>query len=147
MRTAWIKPYLAAAVIFGAFDFVWLTQVAQPLYEAELGDLLAQSPNLPAAAAFYLIYIGGITYFATSPAIRAGSARQALLSGAVLGFVAYSTWVLTNLAVLNGFTPLVMVDLIWGTVATSAAAGLTYSLFRPDSPRDHKPRSERPNAS
>ncbi len=130
MRAMWIGHYLVAAAIFGAMDFVWLTQVAQPLYEAELGTLLAESPNAAAAIAFYLIYIGGITYFATTPAILVGSARRALIPGAVLGFVAYSTWVLTNLAVLTGFTPLVMVDLLWGTFATGVTALATYAVCR-----------------
>ncbi|MGB5952619.1 MAG: DUF2177 family protein [Ornithinimicrobium sp.] len=126
MGMRWIGHYLIAAVIFGALDFVWLTQVAQPLYEAELGDMLAQSPNVIAAGVFYVIYIGGITYFATTPAVAAGSARRALIPGAVMGFVAYSTWVFTNLAVLNGFTPIVTVDVIWGTFVTGTTALLTY---------------------
>lgn len=128
MGARWVGHYLIAAVIFGAMDAVWLTQVAQPMYEAELGDMLATSPNMLAAIVFYAIYIGGITYFATTPAIAAGSARRALIPGAVMGFVAYSTWVFTNLAVLNGFTPIVMVDVLWGTVVTAATAGLTYAV-------------------
>ncbi|MGB3184571.1 MAG: DUF2177 family protein [Ornithinimicrobium sp.] len=128
MGMRWIGHYLIAAVIFGAMDAVWLTQVAQRLYEAELGDMLAASPNIVAAIVFYAIYIGGITYFATTPAIEARSARRALIPGAVLGFVAYSTWVFTNLAVLNGFTPVVMVDVVWGTFVTGATAGLTYAV-------------------
>lgn len=128
MGARWIGLYLVAAVIFGAMDAVWLTQVAQPLYEAELGDMLAESPNALAAVVFYAIYIGGITYFATAPAVTAGSARTALVSGAVMGFVAYSTWVFTNLAVLNGFTPMVMVDVVWGTFVTGVTAVLTYAV-------------------
>lgn len=131
MRGMWIGHYLIAAVIFGAMDFVWLTIVALPMYEAELGDLMADSPNMVAAIAFYAIYIGGITYFATTPAIVANSARRALIPAAVLGFVAYSTWDLTNLAVIEGFpASIVAVDLAWGAVVTAGTAGLTYAVCR-----------------
>lgn len=131
MRSMWIGHYLVAAAIFGAMDFVWLTIIALPLYEAELGDLMAESPNMVAAIAFYAIYIGGITYFATTPAIMAGSARRALIPGAVLGFVAYATWDLTNLAVIEGFpASIVAADLAWGAFVTASTAGLTYAVSR-----------------
>ncbi len=131
MRGMWVGHYLIAAAIFGVLDFLWLTVIALPLYEAELGELLASSPNMVAAIAFYAIYIGGITYFATTPAIRAGSARRALVPGAILGFVAYATWDLTNLAVLADFPfSVVLPDLAWGTFVTSSTAGLTYAVSR-----------------
>ncbi|MGB3828649.1 MAG: DUF2177 family protein [Ornithinimicrobium sp.] len=129
MRGMWIGHYLVTAVIFAALDFVWLTIIALPLYEAELGDLLAERPNMLAAVAFYAIYVGGITYFAATPAILDRSARRALVPGAVLGFVAYATWDLTNLAVLEGFpASVVAADLAWGTVITASTAGLTYAV-------------------
>ncbi len=131
MRGKWVGHYLVAAVIFGLMDFVWLTIVALPMYEAELGDLLADDPNMVAAVAFYAIYIGGITYFATTPAIMTGSLRRAVIPGAVLGLVAYATWDLTNLAVLDGFpASVVAADLAWGTFVTTSTAGLTYVVCR-----------------
>ncbi|MGB3593278.1 MAG: DUF2177 family protein [Ornithinimicrobium sp.] len=147
MRGMWVGHYLVAAVIFGLMDFVWLTIVALPMYEAELGDLLAESPNMPAALAFYVIYIGGVTYFASNPAILAGSLRKAVVSGAVLGLVAYATWDLTNLAVLEGFpATVVAADLAWGAFATAATAGLTYAVCRRIPalhPTSHPPRPPR----
>lgn len=131
MRGMWAGHYLIGAAIFGALDFVWLTIIALPMYEAELGDLMAESPNMVAALTFYAIYIGGITYFATTPAILAGSARRALIPGAVLGFVAYATWDLTNLAVIEGFpASIVAADLAWGAFVTATTAGLTYAVCR-----------------
>jgi len=141
MKRTWATAYLVAAVIFGALDAVWLTQLAGPLYAERLGDLVATDVNVWAAVAFYAVYVGGITYVAVAPALCRRSGWLAVRSGAVLGFVAYSTWVLTNLAVLAGFTPIVMLDLVWGTCATAVTAGLTYAVCRRlwpgDSPDPH----------
>ena len=78
-----------------------------------------------------LIYIVGITYFVTRPALAEGSGRKALVAGALLGFVAYATWDLTNLAVIEGFpASIVAVDLAWGTFATAVASVVTYAVCR-----------------
>lgn len=96
-----------------------------------MGNFLAERPNMVAAIAFYAIYIGGITYFVTHPAIVEGSWSKALIAGAVLGFVAYATWDLTNLAVLKDFpSSIVPIDMAWGTIATAATSIITYAVSR-----------------
>lgn len=128
---SWIGQYLVAAVIFGVLDGLWLGSIGRPLYDARLGELLADKPNMLAAIAFYAIYIGGLTYFVTHPAISEGSWTKAVVAGAVLGFVAYATWDLTNLAVLEGFpASIVAIDMAWGTVLTSGTAVATYVVSR-----------------
>jgi uncharacterized membrane protein len=127
----WVGRYAVAAAAFGVLDGLWLGIVARPLYDAQLGSLLAVRPNVLAAVAFYVIYVFGITYFATGPALAEESSRRALISGGVLGFVAYATWDLTSLAVIEGFpASIVAVDLAWGTVATALAAAVTYAVCR-----------------
>ena len=55
----------------------------------------------------------------------------AVVAGAVLGLVAYATWNLTNLAVLDGYpSGSVLYDLAWGTVGTAATCGLTFVVSR-----------------
>lgn len=54
LRSA-VGQYLVAAMVFLALDLVWLSFVAQGLYEHFLGDLLADSPNAVAAVVFYAI--------------------------------------------------------------------------------------------
>jgi uncharacterized membrane protein len=47
--------------------------------------------------------------------------------GALLGLVAYSTFDLTALAVLAGWSALVtVVDIAWGTFLTAATAGIAH---------------------
>jgi len=46
-----------------------------------------------------------------------------MLYGALLGFFAYATYDLTNLATLRGWSPtLAIVDMAWGTFITALAA-------------------------
>ncbi len=42
----WVGQYAVAAVIFGVLDGLWLGLVAAPLYDAQLGHLLAEQPNV-----------------------------------------------------------------------------------------------------
>jgi uncharacterized membrane protein len=124
MRTILIA-YAVTAVIFFAFDMVWLGSTMSSFYKPRLAGLLLDKPNLAAGGAFYLLYVAGIVFFAVYPAVRNGGWPQALLSGAVLGFIAYATYDLTNLATLRGFSStLAFVDMAWGTIATGAAASL-----------------------
>ncbi|MEK4242064.1 DUF2177 family protein [Janibacter sp. CX7] len=128
---AWFGRYVVAAVIFGVLDYLWLGVIARPVYEEHLGDWLADSPNMVAALAFYAIYVFGMVWLAITPALAQGSWVTAVLNGAVLGLVAYATWNLTNLAVLDGYpSGSVLYDLAWGTVGTAATCGLTFVVSR-----------------
>ena len=114
--------YAVTAVVFLAVDYIWLSR-AMGFYKSSLGDLLAEKPNLVAAAAFYLIYIVGIVVFAVMPAARNGGWVSALLLGGLLGLVAYATYDLTNLATLSRWSLTVtVVDLVWGTFVTALAS-------------------------
>ena len=67
--------------------------------------------------------IFGTVFLAVLPALKAGSWRRATLNGAVLGFVAYATYDLTNQATLVQWsTQLTIVDMCWGTVLTAVSA-------------------------
>lgn len=119
----WLAAWAMTAIAFGVLDGVWLGVVAQGTYERALGPLLADPMIAPAAATFYAIYTLGITHFATAPALRSRSIRSAALQGAALGVVAYATFDLTNLAVIEGYPAgVVPIDMAWGAVATSIAA-------------------------
>lgn len=122
--------YLACAVVFFPLDFIWLSQTATKFYRAHLGDLMLEKPNLLVAAGFYLAYVAGVVILVAAPA--EGDVVKALWMGAVLGFVAYGTYDLTNLSTMKGFSPTVaMVDIAWGTVlsAVTAAAGVWIAGF------------------
>ena len=69
--------------------------------------------------------ISGARVFAVVPGIRAGSALNALFLGAALGLVAYDTYDVTNLSVVEGFNwRIAMIDLLWGTALSGAVAAV-----------------------
>lgn len=122
--------YGAVALVFFPLDFIWLSTMGKSFYSNELGNLLLEKPNLLIAGLFYVAYVVGIVALVAAPAD--GDVFKALLMGAVLGFVAYGTYDLTNLSSIAGFSPKVaVVDLAWGTAltATSAAVGVWLSRF------------------
>lgn len=122
--TKHLITYVVLLVSFVAIDMVWLMGVARSTYVAEMGSLLRKQPNLAAAIAFYLLYAAGIWFFALR-----SSEGQTLLStigiGAMLGLVAYGTYDLTNLSVMEGFNfKIAMIDLAWGTCVTAIATAI-----------------------
>ncbi len=123
----WIAAYVGAGVAFAAVDFVWLTRMTDTLYKPVIGPIMAAKPDMVAAVAFYLIMIGGIVFLAIAPALKEGAWTRAALNGAVLGFVAYATYDLTNQATLAVWSvKLTILDLMWGTFLTTVAATVGY---------------------
>ena len=117
--------YLASLVCFLALDAVWLTVMNARLYKPAIGELLAGKVDILPAILFYLIYIGGVTALATVPAAREGGAQKAAITGAILGFVAYATYDLTNAATLKLWSwKITAADMGWGTLVTAVAAGV-----------------------
>ncbi|MCB1419593.1 MAG: DUF2177 family protein [Notoacmeibacter sp.] len=130
MKT-WLTAYAAVAVAFFALDFAWLSQMAGTFYRERIGVFLADSPNIPAAAVFYFLYVFGIVWFAVAPALDAGSWTKALVSGALFGLLAYATYDLTNMATLKQWPlSLTVVDMAWGAFATGVAATIGYWVTR-----------------
>ena len=117
--------YLAGAFVMVPLDIAWLTLGGGPVYRRLLGALLLEKPVMPAAVAFYLLYLAGIVYFAAAPAVERGDWRGAVLRGALLGLIAYGTYDLTNLASLKGWAwQVTLMDMAWGMVVTAIAAGI-----------------------
>ncbi len=114
--------YVVTAVVFLACDYIWLNR-AIGFYRSSLGDLLAEKPNLPAAATLYLIYFVGIVVFSVMPAARDEAWISAILLGGLLGLVTFATYDLTNLATLSRWPLIVVVvDMVWGTFVTALSS-------------------------
>jgi uncharacterized membrane protein len=126
-----LVAYIAAAIVFFGLDFVWLGTVAIGFYRRMIGPLMREKPNFAAAGLFYLLYIGGIVYFAIAPALAGGDWSKAAVSGGVFGFLAYATYDITNLSTLKNWPiRMCVVDIAWGTVATGLAATAGYAAVR-----------------
>ena len=127
----YVVAYIATAIFFLGLDALWLSRVALGMYRRELGGLLLERPNLPVAAAFYLLYVGGIVVLAIAPALGDGGWPRVLLMGAVLGLVAYGTYDITNLSTLKGWSvKLAIIDIAWGTALTAVSATIGYLVVQ-----------------
>ena len=122
-----LLTYLISTVIFFAIDMVWLALIARNFYKEKIGFLLADKVNWAAAMVFYLLYIGGISYFAVMPAVKENNWQIALINGAILGLLCYATYDLTNLATINKWPLIVVIaDIAWGIILTGSVSLLTY---------------------
>lgn len=118
----WIVAYIAAAVVFGLLDALWLGWAGNNLYRPKLGEMLADSFRMAPALVFYAAYIAGIVWFAVRPGLS-GGVSTAALNGALLGALCYATYDLTNQATLKQWsTTITVIDICWGAFATAVAA-------------------------
>ena len=125
----WVKRYLFTLVILLVLDALWLGVIAPSFYQAQIGFLMAASPNWGAAGVFYVLFVAGLVVFVISPGLEAGAPSRAVWRGALFGLIAYATYDLTNLATLRDWPVLVtVIDLIWGMVLTGGVAAASYLI-------------------
>lgn len=112
-------------------DIIWIGAIAMPFYRAQLGTLLADTINWPAALLFYVLYAIALLVLVIKPALEEASLKRALMYGALVGFTAYMTYDLTNLATTRDW-PLVLslVDMAWGTFLTMLVSVVVYGIGR-----------------
>ena len=116
--------YLAVFITMFVIDMLWLGVIAKSTYANAMGPLLSPSPNLWAAAAFYLMFPAGLLMFAVLPG-ETTSVMKVAGMGALFGFFAYATYDLTNLAVIKNWpVGLTFLDLGWGTLVSGVSASV-----------------------
>lgn len=121
-----LKFFGVAFAVFLVIDLLWLGIVARKIYKKYLGYIMAEKINWVAAIIFYVIFIAGLTYFAL---LNATTWTDALLNGAILGFLGYATYDLTNLSTLKGWPlQITMIDLLWGTALGALVSTITFLL-------------------
>jgi uncharacterized membrane protein len=118
-----IKGAVAAAVILGVLDALWLGVVAREWLVQQMGELRRTDIQWAPALAFYVLFSLGLGVFAVAPALEAGDWLKAAMLGGFLGLVAYGTYDLTNLATVKNWpVAMVLVDMVWGTVISAVSA-------------------------
>ncbi|MDX1765483.1 MAG: DUF2177 family protein [Candidatus Saccharimonadales bacterium] len=125
-----IKKYLVTLGSFLFIDVIWIAATTEPLYRDQLGDVMAKDPILWPAAVFYILFVYGVLYFAIQPALDNKSLKLAAINGALFGFLAYTTYAMTNLAVIEGWSAVTaFVDMAWGATLGGSVAALSYKLL------------------
>lgn len=111
------------AVVFLIGEAIMLPNVMRPLFQSVIGGQMLDSLRLGPAALFYVVHIGGLTWFATLPGLRDGSATSALINGAILGFVAYGCYEFTSWTIMKQWSvQLVLADIAWGSIISGLSA-------------------------
>jgi uncharacterized membrane protein len=112
-----------STLALGLGDLFMIPLVMRPLFKAALGDSMLDTLRLGPAAAFYVIHLAGLAWFAGRPASAGGSASRALVDGAILGLVAYSCYEMTSWTIMRDWhATLVVVDTVWGAAISGLAA-------------------------
>ena len=123
--------YAITAFVFLAADAIMLRTFMKPLFEKHLGDWLLEPIRIGPAAAFYLVYVAGVLWLISWPALRDDVPTMALINGAILGALAYGTYEFTNYATLSRWSmQQVMVDTTWGAVLTGVSAWAGVQITR-----------------
>jgi len=126
MMNKYLVAWAATFVVMVVIDLLWLGVIARNLYQEGMGELMSPQPRVAAAALFYLLYPVGLVIFAVTPGVQADSVARAAVLGALFGLFAYSTYDLTNLAVIRNWpVALSFIDIAWGTLVSglSSASG------------------------
>lgn len=123
--------HLAAIGAFLIIDGIWLGVVAKGFYANHLGDMLRENFLVAPGAAFYVCYTAGLVFLAVRPLQPELSLVNVALYGAIIGFLSYGTYDMTNLSTLRNWPAIVsVVDLIWGTVLSAVVATVSAVCVR-----------------
>ncbi len=127
---SFLKNYFITFIIFLVIDFIWLGAVARNLYRDQLGFLMKDNFNMPAAFLFYILFTLGIVFFVLNRALAISSWQYALFAGMFFGLITYSTYDLTNLATIKDWPlTITVIDLIWGTFLGGLTSFLSYTVI------------------
>jgi len=116
--------FLLTALIYAGLDLLFINGFARAFIRRQVGHLLADKPDWAAGVVFYVLFTGGLLYFAVMPA---DSLMSAVKNGAFLGVLCYGTYELVNKALISGWPrSMVWVDLAWGLLAGAVTSGLAW---------------------
>ena len=125
-----LPAYLAIIVLMFVLDIVWLSMIAQPLYQQGIGHLMADKPNLLFAGLFYMVYVFGLVWFALMPNRHHRGIKNTFGTAAVFGFCVYASYDFTNLALLKDWPlSLSVIDITWGTFLGGVSAAFGKWIF------------------
>jgi uncharacterized membrane protein len=129
-----LKVFFIALVCLAVIDFLWIGIIANSMYMTGLADLARIEdgkikPVMWAAVLVYLVLALGLALFVLPQISADDSWLKALGYGAMLGFVVYGVYDMTNLSTLAKWPVyLSLIDWIWGCVLCGSVSLITRLL-------------------
>lgn len=125
-----LKPYLAALLVMGLLDALWLGWLARDFYRQAIGAQMVEQVRWAPALIFYFAFPAALVALALYPAGQPFAMQVA--RAALVGLVAYGVYDLTNMATLRQWPlRLVLLDTAWGSfVSTLAGAAAAWVAQR-----------------
>lgn len=115
-----LKQFLLALILFIIFDFVWLGIVMKSFNMGQLAEIGRVENgvfqmNYGAAAVTYILMALALPFYILPQLKKQDSALKVFSCGALMGFIIYGVFDMTNLAILKNY-PLAFVapDMAWG---------------------------------
>ncbi len=122
-----IKCLLPTLILFCLLDYLWLGNLGKGLYLDNIGNLLLLdgqtiTPRLIPALIVYLLF-AVMLWWLVLP-LANSQVGPSFLYGALVGFVIYGIYDMTNLAVFKDWTLFIaIVDWCWGIFLCSVTGG------------------------
>jgi uncharacterized membrane protein len=119
-------------------DMIWLGSTSGILYRPHMQGLIREDIRIVPALIFYALYAFGLSYLVIYPVLFGAQANligpsliDLSLKAALLGLVAYGTYDLTGLAVIQGWSlKLSLIDMAWGAVVSAITANAVAFLLK-----------------
>ncbi len=122
-----LKSLLISIVLTIGFDMVWLGFAAKSFYDRELA-MFERTFRLTPAVLIYLIIPLGVVLFVLPKSN--GHPMQALMWGALYGFILYGVYDLTNFAIFSKWTiSMTVIDMLWGAFLCGMVSFLTITFL------------------
>ncbi|MCA9361382.1 DUF2177 family protein [Candidatus Kaiserbacteria bacterium] len=121
--------YALSIPVLMLLDLLWLGYLANDFYSSRISHLAIEVSWI-GASFYYLIFILGLTFFGTYPAVVKGTVLTAVVLGGLFGFFTYATYDLANLSTLRNW-PISMsvIDILWGTILCALVSGLVVYFY------------------
>jgi uncharacterized membrane protein len=135
MVRSYASSAVLSAIVMLVFDYLYLTNVAGPIFTKQVLDI-QKSPmkiNMKAAGFTYLIMLIGVLTLSI-PRVREDSVlKDSLIYGALLGLVMYGVFDFTNMAIFKDYKLDVAIkDTLWGvfliSVVTYVGSWASYNM-------------------
>ena len=123
-----VEGIVGSALAVGILDAGWLT--LRYNYHNDLFYKIQKSqmnPRLIPAILIYLLIPAAVFLYAVKDA---QSTKDAALKGALIGFILYAFYDLTNFATLTNYTlEMTLTDIAWGTTVCTLGAVVGYKFY------------------